>query len=86
MTCDVMMEDPGDAEVIQSLLSVFLIKNSHVPGMGEVAVGSGPAAISASLVFFAEGETGLGGIPVGAFAMARKIGLALSSENHVTSW
>lgn len=80
-----MMEDPGDAEVIQSLLSVFLIKNSHVPGMGEVlVVGSGPAAISESFVFFAEGETGLGGIPVGALAMARKIGLALSSPTGLT--
>ena len=79
------MEDPGDAiEVIQSLLSVFLIKNSHVAGMGEVVavVGSGPAAISASLVFFAEGERILGGMPVGALAMARKIGLTFSSSDN----
>jgi len=79
ITCEIEMEDPGDAEVIQSLLSVFLIKNSHVPGTGEVVVGSGPAAMSASFVFFAEGEIGFGGMPVGALAIARKIGLALSS-------
>ncbi len=76
------MDDPEAADVIQSLLSVFLIKNSHVPGTG--IAGSGPAAISASFAFFAEGEIGLGGMPVGALAMARKIGLTLSSENDVT--
>ena len=75
------MDDPEAADVIQSLLSVFLIKNSHVPGTG--IAGSGPAAISASFAFFAEGEIGLGGMPVGALAMARKIGLTLSSEYHI---
>ena len=76
------MDDPEDADVIQSLLSVFLIKNSHVAGTGTEGC-SGPAAISASFAFFAEGEIGLGGMPVGALAMARKIGLTLSSENHI---
>lgn len=67
--------EPEVAEVIQSLLSVFLIKNSHVAGTG----GSGPAAASASDVFL-PGTVRLGGVPVGAEAMARKIGLAFSSE------
>jgi hypothetical protein len=78
------MEDPGDTEVIQSLFSFFLIKNSHVPGTDEVVVGSGPAAMSASFVFFAEGEIGFGGMPVGALAIARKIGLALSSMTIIS--
>ena len=64
MTCDMAMDEPGWAEVIQSLNSVFLIKNSHFAGVEDV-----PAASSASDF----------GSPVGGEAMAKKIGLAFSS-------
>jgi len=64
-------------EVIQSLLSVFLIRNSQVAGTG---VDSGPAAASASSSdFFFPGGVGLGGVPVGALAIAKKIGLMSES-------
>ena len=66
--------------MIQSLLSVFFIRNSQVAGTGEVV--SGPAAASASLVFL-PGGVGLGASPVGALAIARKIGLASSTDCQI---
>lgn len=66
MTCDMAMDEPGWAEVIQSLNSVFLIKNSHFAGV----VGDDVPAASSASDF---------GSPVGGEAMARKIGLAFSS-------
>ena len=78
MTCDIDNSDPGDMDVIQELNSVPFTRNSQVAGTG--TLNSGPAAESASpTAFFLPGVTGLGASPVGALAMARKIGLALSS-------
>ena len=80
MTWDMESGVCGPADVIHELLSVFLMRNSHVAG----PVGCGPAAASASsasaaLPFFLLGGVGLGAIPVGALAMARKSGLVSSS-------
>lgn len=64
ITCEIAIDEPGCADVSQSLNSVFLIRNSHCAGDGPL-----PAAASASSVTS----------PVGGEAMARKIGLAFSS-------
>ena len=77
------MVEPAVMEVIQSLLSVFLMRNSHVAGVGEA--GSGPAAASASTAPFLAGVAGLGMVPVGALAMAKNNGLASSPASAGTT-
>jgi hypothetical protein len=81
ITWDTDRVDPEGQDVIHELYSVFFTRNSHVAGTGTLlAPSSASAAAAASLTaLLAPGEMRLGAVPVGALAMARKIGFVSSS-------